>query len=81
MAVVYTTKHRCLSLSVICFQQECIIFEVMISDKQCNFVALYRSPSQNQDELDSFSRKLEMLALNNHFMIVFIGDLNAKSKN
>ena len=65
--------------------QECIIFEVMISDKQYNFVALYRPPSQNQDEFDSFSKNLETtldkLALNNPFMFVVIGDLNAKSKN
>ena len=44
----------------ICFLQECIIFEVMIGDKQCNFVALYRSPSQDQDEFDSFSKNLEI---------------------
>ena len=57
----------------------------MIGDKQCNFVALYGSPSQNQDEFDSFSENLEItldkLALNNHFMLVAIRDLNAKSKN
>ena len=57
----------------------------MIGDKQCNFVALYRSPSQDQDEFDSFSKKFEItldkLALNNPFMLVIIGDLNAKSKN
>ena len=39
------------------FLQECITFEVMIGDKQFNFVALYRSPSQKQDEFDSFSKK------------------------
>ena len=62
----------------ICFLLECIIFEVMIGDKQCNFVALYRSPCQNQDEFDSFSKNLEItldkLALNNPFMLVVIGD-------
>ena len=57
----------------------------LIGDKQCNSVALYRSPSQDQDEFDSFSKNLEItldkLALNNPFMLVVIGDLNAKSKN
>ena len=47
--------------------------------------ALYRAPSQDQDELDSFSKNLEItldkLELNNPFMLVVIGDLNAKSKN
>ena len=69
----------------ICFLQECIILEIMIGDKQCNLVALYRSLSQNQDEFDSFSKNLEItldkLALNNPFMLVVIGDLKAKSKN
>ena len=69
----------------ICFLQECIIFEVMIGDKQCNFVALYRSPSQDQDKSDFFSKNLEItldkLALSNPFMRVVIGDLNEKSKN
>ena len=43
----------------ICFLQECRIFEVLIGDKQCNFVALYRSPSQDQDEFDSFQKLLK----------------------
>ena len=68
-----------------CSLQECLIFEVMIGGKQYNFVTLYRSPSQDQEEFDSFSKNLEItldkLALNNPFMFVVIGDLNAKSKN
>ena len=68
----------------ICFPQECIIFEVLIGDKQRNFVALCRSPSQDQDEFDSFFKNLEItldkLALNNPFMLAVIGDLNAKSE-
>ena len=58
---------------------------MIIGDKQCNFVVFYSSPSQNQDEFDSFSKNLEItldkLALNNPFMLVVIGDLNTKSKN
>ena len=69
----------------ICFLLECITFEVMTGNKQCNFVALCRSPSQNQDEFDSFSKSLKISldkpVLNNPFMLVVIGDLNTKSKN
>ena len=69
----------------ICFQQKCITFEVMIGNKQCNFVTLYRSPSQNQDEFDSFKKNLaislDKFALNNPFKIVVIGNLNEKSNN
>ena len=55
---------------------------MMIGNKQCNFVALYRSPSQNQDEFDSFKKNLaislDKIALNNPFKIVVIGNLNEK---
>ena len=69
----------------ICFLQECMTFKVMIRNKQCCFVALYRSPSQNQDEFDSFSKNLEItldkLKLSNPSMLAAIRDFNAKSKN
>ena len=45
-------------------------------------VSFYRSPTQNQNEFDSFSKNFEInldkLALSNRFMLVVIGDLNAK---
>ena len=54
----------------------------MVGEKQCNFVSLYRSPSHNQGELDSFSKNLEItldkVALNNTFMLLAFGDLNTK---
>ena len=82
---IYYKASSPLRVINICFLQECIILEIMIGDKQCSLVALYRSLSQNQDEFDSFSKNLEItldkLALNNPFMLVVIGDLNAKSKN
>ena len=80
---VYIYYKASLPLRVIdiCLLQECITFEVMIGDKQCNFVALYRSPSQYQNELDYFPKRLEMLALKNPFALVAIGNLNAKLKN
>ena len=57
----------------------------MIGNKQCQFIALQSSPSQNQDESDSISKNvknaLNKLALDNPFMLVFIGDLTAKSKS
>ena len=33
---------------------ECLGFELQISDKICNFVALFRSPSQSQDDFETF---------------------------
>ena len=56
----------------------------MIGKKICNFLTLYRSPSQNQDDFQAFIDNLEMnlesLAQRNPFLMVVIGDFNAKSK-
>ena len=64
------------------YLQECINFELNIGGKICNFISLYRSPSQTQDEFEKFIDNLELnletLCQNNPFLIVLIGDLNAK---
>ena len=76
---------KCLPLRVlnIIFLNECINFELRIGDKTCNFVVLCRSPSQSQDVFESFcenfERTLDNLVQNNPFLLVVIGDLNAKS--
>ena len=78
---------KCLRLRVlnIIFLNECIKFELRIGDKTCNFVVLYRSPSQSQAVFESFrenfERTLDNLAQNNPFLLVAIGDINAKSTN
>ena len=43
------------------YLQECINFELNVGSKICNFISLYRSPSQTQDEFEKF---IEKLALN-----------------
>ena len=57
----------------------------MIENKICNFITLYRSPSQNQDDFQAFIDNLEMnletLAQRNPYLMVVIGDFNAKSKH
>ena len=54
----------------------------MISNKLCNFISLYRSPSQSSDEFENFvynlDLTLEALTQNNPFLTVIIGDFNAK---
>ena len=78
---------KCLPLRIlnIIFLNECINFELRIGDKTCNFVVLYRSPSQSQDVFESFCENFERtsdnLAQNNPFLLVAIGDFNAKSTN
>ena len=67
------------------YLSECINFEITIGNKICNFITLYRSPSQNQDDFlalkDNLEMNLETLAQRNPFLTVVIGDFNAKSKN
>ena len=67
------------------YLQESINFELNIGGKICNFISLYRSPSQTQDEfenlIDNLELNLKTLCQNNPLLIVLIGDLNAKSKN
>ena len=48
---------------------------VKLGDKICNFVSLYRSPNQSEDEFENFSNNFELT------LIVAIGDFNAKSSN
>ena len=54
----------------------------MISNKLCNFISLYRSPSQSSDEFENFvydlDLTLEALTQKNPFLAVIIGDFNAK---
>ena len=64
------------------YRKECINLELNIGGKICNFICLYWSPSQTQDELEKVIDKLELsldtLCQNNPFLI---GDSNAKPKN
>ena len=76
--------HAILPLKVMdaSYLQECINFEVKIGDKTCNFVSLYRSPSQTKDELENFIKSLELnlehIANKSPFLIVVFGDFNAR---
>ena len=76
-----------LPLQVVSIQylEECFNFKLKIGSKICNFISLYRSPSQTQDEFEKFIENLglnlESLCQNKPFLIVLLGHLNAKSKN
>ena len=55
----------------------------MIGNKICNFITLYKSPSQNQDDfqafIDNLEMNLEILAQRNPFLMVVLVDFNAKN--
>ena len=48
-ACIYFKKSLPLKVLDIQLLQECINFEIKIADKICNFISLYRSPSQSKD--------------------------------
>ena len=64
--------------------QECINFEIKIAEKICNFISLYRSPSQSKDEFESFVDKFELnldsIVHRNPYLIVVLGEFNAQTK-
>ena len=65
------------------YLQECISFEIKIKGKLCNSITLHRSPSQCQDDFESFTNNFELnldsVMVNNPFLIVVLSDFNAKS--
>ena len=79
--------HNSLSLKEIDIQflNECINFEIRVGGKLCIFLCLYRSSSQTRDIFetfaDNFTLTLETIINKNPFLIVALGDLNAKTTN
>ena len=63
--------------------QECITFEIRIGRKCCKSICLYRSPSQTNDEFESFLKIFELtldkIHEGNPFLISVLGDFNGKS--
>ena len=76
--------ENCLPLKVtgVGLLEECIAFDLIISNKCCSFLSLYRPSSQFQDKFKTFSCNLEMImdlvSKNNPFLLVILGDFNAK---
>ena len=64
------------------FIEECIAFDLIISNKLSSFVALFRSPSQSQDDFatfsDNFERTLDLVSKKSAVLLVVLGDFNAK---
>ena len=64
---------------------ECINLEIRIDDKLYKLICLYRSPSQNMEEFETFAKNLglnlEFVLTKNLYLTVVIGDFNVKSHN
>ena len=67
------------------YLQESISFELRIGRKCSRFSCLYSSPSQTQDEFETFLKNFELtldkIDENNPFMTIVLGDFNTKSNN
>ena len=62
--------------------KECLVTEITITNERCLFTCLYRSPSQNREQFQSFCDSLDILlnninSLNPAFSII-TGDFNGK---
>ena len=64
---------------------ECIKFEIIIGRKMCSFLYLRKSASQTWDIFETFSENFELnfdsFINKNSFLIVALGDFNAKTTN
>ena len=82
---IYCKQSLALKILDVKYLHECIVFQVLIRNKLCNFISLCQSPSQPTDIFDQFADNLELtldeVANHNPFLIVVLGDFNAKSEN
>ena len=80
---IYYRNSFPLKILNIQYLHECINFEIRIGGKLCGFVSLYCSPSQSQDDFESFVDNFELnidtATANNTFLTVVLDDFNAKS--
>ena len=57
----------------------------MLGDNLCNFISLYRSPSQLQDQFECFKKileiNLESAVQNNPFLVAVLTDCTGKLSN
>ena len=76
---VYYKTSLALRLINVRYLQECLIFEILISRNLCNFISLYRSPSQSSDSFEEFSDNLlslDKISKQNPFRTIVLGDFD-----
>ena len=59
-AFIYYKSFLPLRIFSVQYLQESIFFELKIGSKTCNFLSLYRSSSQSQDDIETFTEHLEL---------------------
>ena len=82
---VYYESSLALRLIAVHYLQECLIFEILIGGKLCNFISLYRSLSQSSDSFEEFADNLQLSLDKISNQIVFLtfalSDFNTKPSN
>ena len=67
---------------MICRLNECIVTEITVSNERCFLTCFYKSPNQNQEQIESFCKNLIDVpsGINNQQPIcsIVVGDINAK---
>ena len=79
---IYYKHSRAFKLLNIHYLKECMNFEISFGGKICNFISLYRSPSQSSDTFEDFADNLELnldkIANKSPYLLVALGDFNVK---
>ena len=57
---IYYKNFLPLKVTVVCLLEECIALYLIVSNKLCSFIALYRSPSEFQDGFATVSDNFKM---------------------
>ena len=74
---IYYKHSLAFKLLGICYLEECIDFEISFGGKLCNFISLYRSPSQSLDIFekftDNFKLNLDKVTNQNPYLTVIPG--------
>ena len=67
------------------YLSESLLCEVTIGSRKCIIGTVYRSPSQNSDEFESFLSNFEFLLQDisnrNPYLTLLLGDYNARNTN
>ena len=75
---VYYKHSLAFKLSNIYNLKECMNFQISFGGKICNFISLYRSPSQlsdpSKDFADNLELNLEKIANKSPYLLVVLGD-------
>ena len=62
---------------------ECVVCEIQLNRKKYFFAVIYRSPSQDQDEFDTFTINFELMLSKMHaenpYCVIITGDFNCRS--